>query len=280
MTIAAACETQIPSVPGLDDDQLTVGRQAELNCKADLSGLEFDFAKAVLKTSEQNPYAYKLIVAKAEGGSAFKLNMVFYSAGEHSLDQLILTDGVNEMALSGKTVTVASVLPPPDPAKPQQPYGAVLPMVMSVPPLYYFLLLAGVILLAVAVWRRARKFAYYRDLKNKISSYGSPISPDSQFYKNIRAAEKNDYPLAKLDEAFRLYVLRAYQLPMFDLNNAKILKYFKHTLPAQKEARSALQKILAEFEELQKRQDVEALDRAAFVKKLYRFVEQQRGVGE
>lgn len=280
MSFSASCEVRIPPVSGLEDGKLTVGRPLELVCKANEDHSGFDFAKAVLKQVPDNPYLVKLLSVKSDDHGGFTLNFVYYAAGEHAVQQLVMADGKNEIALNGGVISVASVLTPADPAKPQEPYGPILPMMISVPLLYYAVLIALVLLIGGIVWRRVRKVAYYRQLRNKIASYESPMPADSQFYRAVRLSEKNNYPMESIEKAFRLYVLRSYRLPMFDLTDAKIHKYFKYTLPAEKEARTSLQRLLSEFDEYRKRKETAADERAEFVKKLYRFVEQYKGITE
>lgn len=280
MSAAAECEIHIPSVDGLEDGKLTVGRTVELTCKTGENISGFNFAQAYLKPADENPYIHKLIAAQSDGEGGFGLKLVFYTAGEHQVQQLLLTDGANEITLNGNVISVASVLPPADPAKPQEPYGPILPMLMAVPVLYYAVFVTVCLLIAGLVWRRLRRVAYYRELKSKVASYESSIPADSQFYKSIRAAEKNSYPMESLEHAFRLYVLRAYKLPMFDLTDAKIQRYFKQTFPAHKEARSMLVRILGEFDEYRRRKTIDANEKADFVKKLYRFVDHYKGITE
>ncbi len=272
------CRISVPAVKGLADDQITVGRHLNLNCKS-LAATNFNFSKAQFKISEKNPYDFKIfgISQKAEGD--FVVDFTLYSAGEHQLSQYVLTDGANEVSINAPAVTVASVLPAQQDGKPPQAFGPLFPIAIAVPLYYYILLLAFIVVAVSLAALRIKRLAYYKKLKIKLKDYSSPSDPDTQFYKTIRQAEKSDYPFAQVEQAFRLYNLRTYQIPMFDLSNEKALKYFKYNDPKSKNIRLNLQKILDEFETLQKSYDsLSAEAKQEFVKKLYRYVDKNKGV--
>ena len=89
------------------------------------------------------------------------------------------------------------------------------------------------------------------------------------------------YPLEQIEKAFRLYNLRTYQLPMFDLSNDRIFKYFKRNFPQYKSTRGHLLKLLEEFEEMQKRRNtLTASDKQELINKLYRYIETNKGLTE
>lgn len=276
MTDSARCEIQIPPVKGLEDGVLTVGRHVVLNCRTAVPAA-LDLKTAQLHADPAEPDLVRLFSMEG-GGSQFRIELTFYRAGEHPLETLVLEDGVNGLQLTGAPVKVESVLRPPADGKPQQPFGPVLPFTIGTPLLYYGILLLILALLGAWAGARFRRLAYYRRLRAGMESYKSPVEPDSQFYRAVRAAEKTGYPAAQLEKAFRVYMLRAYHLPMFDLPDQRVLRYFRHNLPKYKSTRQALQKVLGEFETLRSRPETPPAERAQFVKKLYRFVDSNRGV--
>jgi hypothetical protein len=109
------------------------------------------------------------------------------------------------------------------------------------------------------------------------------LDPDTQFYRSMRQLEKLSYPPAELERAFRLYVLRSYDLPMFDLSNQKILKYCRHQHPRLKAMRLQLAKILEDFDSLKAvavEPGAQAVEIATLVERLYKFVEAHPGLSD
>ena len=104
------------------------------------------------------------------------------------------------------------------------------------------------------------------------------MDPDTQFYKAVRTAEKAGYPLEELEKAFRLYNVRAYKLPLFELPDEKIFRYFRRNYPEHKNTRISLQKILGEFSELSKKGETSTEEKNELVKKVYRYVDKNRGL--
>lgn len=269
------CQMQIPSVAGLDDAKVTVGRHVVLGCKGEAA--EFDVSKAMLKVNESNKDHFHLFKVAGSADQGLQVEMTFYTAGPQPLDQLVLTDGAHELSLSGEPVKIESVLQPPS-EKPQEPFGPVFPVPISIPVSYYLALTGVIVLFGIFTFVKAKRLAYYTKLKNKLQQYSSPIAPDTQFYRAIRTAEKAQYPLEQIEKAFRLYNVRAYRLPLFDLPDEKIGRYFRRNYPECKSTRSSLQKLLSEFQELSRIQNLTFETKSDFVKKLYRYVDKNRGI--
>ena len=261
-----------------DKEKITVGEHLNISCVGALSS-GFSVAKAGFKLSEPNKYTLKIFKVKPISENEFNIDFTAYVPAEYKLGDLILTDGASEINLSGVTVKVESVIKASSDGKPPVPYGSLLPIGIPMPIYYYVLLAAAVLFLGLFVMFRVKRLSYYKKLREKLKQHNSPITPDTQFYKSIRLAEKAGFPLDQTEKAFRLYNLRAYQLPMFDLPNPRIAKYFKRNFPQYKSTRISLIKILIEFEELHKKDNLlTAIDRHEFVKKLYRYVEANEGL--
>ena len=270
------CKISIPDVKGLDAGKMTVGRHLILDCSGQ-SVAGFDFSKAVFKTENKNLARIFKIETQAE--NAFKADFTIYLAAPFKLEEFPLTDGTNELLLKADVVTVESVIKPPDDGKPPQPFGSVFPIGITIPISYYIILLAAIVLTGVFTFFKARRLAYYSNLKTKLSEHNSPIDSETQFYRSIRALEKSGYPLAEVESAFRLYNLRSYKIPLFDLNDESAIRYFKRNYPEYKNTRLQLQKFLSDFEERRKDPTSFASEnRADFVKKLYRYVEKNKGI--
>lgn len=259
----------------LDKEKITVGEHLNLSC-AGSDSLPINIAKAEFKLSEAQKYTLKVLHASGTE-SNFTLDFTIYAPGEYNISNLVLSDGASELPLAGPVVKVESVLQPSESGKPPEAFGSILPIGIHTPVYYYLVLAFVIILLAGYSAYRIRRNIYYKKLKEKLTKYNSPLEPDTQFYRSIRLAEKAGYPLEQVEHAFRLYNLRAYQLPMFDLNNARILKYFRRNFPQNKNTRQNLNKILGEFEELHKNRELSVSDRSEFIKKLHRYVSSHKG---
>ena len=269
------CQTSIPEVSGLENGKMTVGRHMLLSCKGS-SSESFDFSKAAFAPEAKN--LIQLFSLKSQSADAFAMDVTLYTTGKINLSDYKLTDGVNEIVLNAAPITVESVLKQPEDGKPQEPFGPILPIPINIPQIYYLYLAAVVLLTALYLFLKARRLRYYRKLKNNLSQYQSPIDPESQFYRAIRTAEKEGYPLPELEKAFRLYGLRSYKLPLFELSNDRVIKYFKRNYPEFKETRIQLQKLLGEFEMLGKNPAVDSERKSELVKKMYKFVDHHKGI--
>lgn len=269
---SANCTWHIPSVKGLDDAAVTVGRHLVLRCNSNL-GVIPDLSSYSLKPSDPPTQNIRLFSIKNTDAGSFEVDLTFYQANEYLPNQIILTNGQNNIDLIGDSIKVESVLQPPADGKPQEAYKAILPLEIGTPVLYYVLLFFSVAAFVTWLWVYLKRINYYRQLKENLKSYSSPLTPEDQFYKSLRAAEKKDYPIEDVERALRVYVLRQYSLPMFELSDKKVLRYFRYNFPKYKKARQELQRVLQEFENFRGPLKNDLAAKSAFVKKLYKFVQ-------
>lgn len=263
-----------------DKASITVGEHMALNCTGDLpSG--FMSERSDFKLQEHQKYHLKLFKFKTTEPAQHSLDFTIYFPGDYKISDMIITDGTGKINLTGAGIKVESVIKPPNDGKPPEPFGFLLPITITTPVYYYLVFVAAILSSIIYSIFKLKRLSYYKKLKEKLKTYNSPVAADTQFYKSIRTAEKAEYPLEQIEQAFRLYNLRSYQLPMFDLPNERISKYFKHNFPQYKNTRLHLMKLLEEFEEMQKKKDLLSLsDKQEFVKKLYRYVESHKGIAE
>ena len=270
------CQVAVPEVNGLEANKITVGRHLTLTCKGD-SVAALDFSKISFKPDDKN--LFHIFKASASGDQGFSMDFTVYFAGPVKLADHPLTDSVNEIVVNSQSFNVESVIKPPQDGKPPQAFGSILPINLAVPFTYYLILAGAILLAAILSFLKARRLAYYRKLKAKLNQYNSPADPEAQFYRSVRVAEKQGYPLEELEKAFRLYNVRSYKLPLFELNDQSAIRYFKRNYPEHKAARLQLQKLLGEFEALRKNSEkLNADDKNDFVKKLFRYVDHNKGL--
>ena len=268
------CKSEIPKVEGLDDNQMTVGRHQILTCDGDWEKT-FDFTKAEFKLEETQKYIFKVLKAEARSINSFEVDLTVYHAGTYQIPNLILTDGTNEIDLGSQKFQVKTVIEKTEDGKPPEPFGPMAPLSLHWPAIYLISSLLIVALLATFSVYRIRRRVRFKKLIDGLKQHDSSLDPEMQFYKSMRALEKMGYPISEIEQAFRLYALRVFQLPLFDLNNRQAIRFMKKHRPQYKKQRPQLQKFLDEFEELRKNSNLDAADKNQFVKKLYRFIDAQ-----
>lgn len=261
----------------IDKEKITVGDHLLLSCSGD-KVTDFSLEKSAFKLAESQKYNIKVFKAQPSSENEFNLDFTIYAPGDYKISDLILTDGVKEINLSGPSVKVESVIKPSDDGKPPEPFGPLMPIQIETPVYYYIVLVIFVLVTGAYAAYRIKRYFYYKKLKEKLNEYSSPVDADTQFYKSLRMIEKAGYPLDEVERAFRLYNLRAYQLPMFDLPNDRIFNYFKRNFPQYKNTRLSLNKLLGEFEELHKNSNLTSEEKNEFIKKLYRYIDANKGL--
>ncbi len=272
------CEYNLPPVEGLDANQMTVGRHFELKCKGDILATS-EIVKEQLKIDTASSPNVRLFKLSPAADKAILMDLTLYQVGEYRLNQLILTDGQSQIQLSGPDIKVTSVLKPPADGKPQEPYGSIFPLSIPIPSLYLFSLAGFLLLFLSVIVLKVRQTTQLRELKKKLKQYDSPVAPDTQFYKSIRSAEKNEFNFVEIQKAFLLYNVRSYKIPLFELDKRKAIQFFKNEHPSLKKTRQELHKFLNELAEYVNRQsEISKSDKEELVRKMYRYVETHRGL--
>lgn len=276
------CKIEIPEVKGLEANEMTVGRHLLMNCEGNWDK-SFDFTKATVKLEDTNKYILKVLKAEARTVSSFDLDLTTYVAGNAQIPEMILTDGVHEISLGSQKFQTKSVLKPPQQGQtqePQKPFGYIFPLRLEWPTVYFVMAAAALVLFLVALIFQLRRAARFAKLIADLKEYNSSIEPDLQFYKSLRILEKQDYPIDELEKSFRLYVLRAFGVPMFVLNQRQIINFMKKRKPQFKTERQQIDKLLSEFDEInnKKAEKISAEAKQELIHKLYRFVDRTQSL--
>ncbi|MFN3454564.1 MAG: hypothetical protein ACK41T_06335 [Pseudobdellovibrio sp.] len=268
-----SCETVIPKTPKLQDDVLTVGRHFYLNCHGDWDKT-FDLSQAQFKLDEKHQNFLKLFNVEARDDKNFDINMTVYLAGEMEFPELIITDGKGQISLGKQSFKTESVLPKPDPQKPEQPkpYGYAVGLLHL--PMSYVFIAAAILFIIIA---RALAVAFQKQkwnrLKEGVKTFESVVPPDEQFYKTIRTLEKSEYPFADIEKAAKIYMLRTFEVPLFDLNTNESMTFMKRKYPHLKDIRNQMYHVLKNIESLKKMKDLSFEQKNKFVKQFYIFIE-------
>lgn len=252
---AIQCKTEIPSVQGLNDNELTVGREFLLICDGDFPRtLNQEALHFVLKPEEK--YQIHLLAFEFRSPTQADLRVTAYKAGTSQFQDLQLTDGVEVLSLGPVQYAVESVLPKPEPGQPQmkmEPYGPVGPASLSVPMLYWAILAGALGLVVLVFASRIFRVVQRRNMLARLKEHDSALSPMAQFHHSFRRLQRGntvffggvadkEHIKECLDETvamFKLFLTRKYQVPALEWSDRLILKDIKKHHP----------KVFAEYSE-------------------------------
>lgn len=273
------CQINIPEVSGLNANEITVGRHFLIHCQGQWDKA-FDFSKAQLVLGPKEQYILKLFKSEARDTQSFDLDVTTYVAGKIDIPNLEMSDGQHQMQIGQIQFEVQSVLPKPEPQKQGQaqqleqpkPYGYVFGQIQW--PLLYTLIALGFVFVGVIylIWKAMRR-QKLKNLQTHVRSYESAQEPEQQFYKTLRQIEKKEYPLDDLIKACRVYILRQYQLPVFDLSITDCDRILKRQFVRFSDHRKIVINMLKDIEHLSKKTDVSIDQKNKFIKNFYDFVE-------
>lgn len=271
------CTAVIPDVPDLKAQELTVGRHFFLSCQGNWDK-SFDFTKAQFLTDEQTKYVFKLFKAEARSTDTFEVDMTLYAAGKVQFPDMIISDGTLQISLGPQQFEVISVLPKPDPQKPEppKPFGYAIGMLHW--PMAYTLIFAALVLavIAQAIYLAART-QRWKQLKAVVDTFASAQEPDNQFYKTIRELEKKDYPINEIERAAKIYILRRFSVPIFNLNLKETVAFIKKRHPQLKEQRRQVYNIVKDIELLTKEKELTTEQKTKFINRFYEFISRCEG---
>lgn len=233
---AVQCNLDIPKVPGLEDQQLTVGREFYLICKGDWpKTLKQESLNFTVDTpgAEHLKYQIRLLEFAFRSPEDVDLKVTSYLAAQHQFPNLILTDGEQKVDLGRVEFSVQSVLPPPQPGQEKvEPFGPLGPATIAVPVLYWAILLAALVLTgtlaALKIWRHSQR----REMLLRLKEHDSALSPLQEFHQNMRrlqranpaffgkeaSAEELRQGMMELSRMFKLFVSRRLKVPAFEWN--------------------------------------------------------------
>lgn len=253
------CKTEIPSIEGLNENELTVGREFLLVCDGDFpKDIAQDKLHFNLKPEEK--YKIHLLGFEFRSPTQADVKVTAYQAGSIQFQELQLTDGSHTLSLGAIHYDVQSVLPKPEPGQgqvKQEPYGPVGPASLSVPLLYWGILAGFFVFLFLVLITKVLRIVQRRNMLERLKEHDSALSPLAQFHQSMRrlqrvntvffggAATKEDIAqcLTETGQMLKLYLTRRYQMPALEWSDRLILKDLKKYNP----------KIFAEFgDELQK----------------------------
>lgn len=236
------CKTEIPSIEGLKENEVTVGREFFLACEGDFpKDLVQEKLSFVLKPEQK--YSIQLLNFEFRSPTKADIKVTAYKAGNIQFQDLQVTDGSQTLSLGPVQYVVQTVIQQPQsgpgqqPVK-QEPYGPIGPASMSVPMLYVAILAAVVGLVILIFAGKIYRIVQRRNMLERLKEHDSALSPLAQFHQNLRRlqrtntvffggkAEKADIKEC-LDETYKmlnLFLTRTYQVPAMEWSHRLVLK--------------------------------------------------------
>ncbi|WP_413612490.1 hypothetical protein [Bdellovibrio sp. HCB-110] len=268
------CKMEMPSVEGLKENELTVGREFLFVCDGefpkDLACVspaqpECKPGKLHFVLKPEEKYQIHLLGFEFRSATQADIKATAYKAGNFQYQDLQLTDGTQTLSLGPIQYMVQSVLPPPEPGQQQakqEPFGPIGPASLSVPMLYWAIL-AGVIgLIILLCVSKIYRVVQRRNMLERLKEHDSALTPLAQFHQSMRrlqrtntvffggAAKKEDIKqcLEETYQMLKLFLTRSYQMPAMEWNDRLILKDLKkYNRKVYFEHGDELKKLLKEY---------------------------------
>jgi hypothetical protein len=270
------CTTEVPEVTGLEKDVLTVGRHFYLNCEGSWNR-EFDFSKAFAVVDENSKNTIHIFKIEARNANSFDVDLILYVTGEFKTQDFKISDGTHEIDLGPQMFKVKSVIDAKA-EKPPEPHGYIVSN-MNWPWQYSALGLLILISLASLAFIFIFNYRKWKGRFGRLRQYDSPQAADSQFYKDIRKLEKKDFPIDDLEKSIKLYLLRSYRIPLFEMTNKETISLLKKKYPRFKDERRMVFNLLKDLQILKNKEQSEnnkslqLEQHKKFVDQCYRFVD-------
>lgn len=259
----ADCELQIPKVEGLPDQVMTVGRKFILDCKGQFPK-EFKPESWPIEFAEnQNPHSLKILSSNFISPEEVKIEATSYVAGGTEFKNLKLKFSTapdsNSVELGPLKFEVQSVIQ--QQAKPPEPFGPIA-LSMSWPLVWWFVIAIILLLISGSIGLRIRRAVQRKNLLEDLRKHDSSLTPlaevhkqyrqwrreKSFFYDQVNPSENLSDFLKEVDQAFRLYLTRAFKVPALKWNDRSVLKDIKKYHPETFEALSLdLKKLMSEL---------------------------------
>lgn len=252
------CQVDIPKEANGDAAPLTVGQQFALNCEGPWPKLNPNAIE--LRLDKENQYKLKLIKFEFVSTTEAKLVVTSYKTGEHQLKALQLVEGDHSVVLGDLNFTVTSLMNPQEPVK--EPYGPMGPLGLGLPMWYVLSAIAIVAAFILALLYRWRQRRQKKKLLAEMRLNEFVQDPLFQFYQSARkmqrsyaffsggALEGEDSVrfVAELNESFKIYLARLFQIPTMAWSERRILGDLKKNhSDFYKAFRTEMQKSLAEL---------------------------------
>lgn len=261
------CQVDIPKIQGLQDQQLTVGREFYLVCTGEWPK-SFTPDKVRLVLPEEAKYQLHLLGFEYRTPDTAELKVTTYTARPVKIDQVQISDGSQNLDLGPVQFQVQSVIEKPkDPQQKVEPYGPIGPATIGIPMSYFILVLGVLALAALLILRKVFRMVQRRRLLENLKQHDAALAPLPQFHQSLRRlqrsnpiffaaphdAEQVEQAFAELHRMLLLFLTRELRVPAFEWSEGAVLKDLKrHHRGIFKPLAGDLEKLLREYSQGEK----------------------------
>lgn len=260
-----------------EKDILTVGTEFKLVCPTE----SFILNPSKLNIQTEIPYQVQILGSELQPDGRLVLRVTSYKVGEFNSNEVILTDGVNKLALHGIQFKVESVIDSKNP--PTQPYGPFGGHILYLPPLYLWTILSLVgLFIFYGCFKFIRKWQR-KKLIEGLKRHDSRLNPQTQLHVRFRQLERQRYleseqkdkVILEVDEILRIFIIRKFIIPAQDWSDRTIMSDFQNRYSyLGDELIKELKILLRETRKLKEFQNPQIKDIEQLVKKIKRWVDQ------
>jgi heme exporter protein D len=214
------------------DEQWTVGEVFYLIC----NGPKAEFYSKEIGTKEKGKTEYhlKILDVKKQTPTSLEAQATTYVPQPHEFNKLFLTDqNVEVVRVEPFKLPVKSVIK----QKGQKPYGPFFAMKLQYPFWIWLVLAAFVIVTLIFTLLRLNRRAQMKKVIDELKQHNTALGPFNQFNKDLRTLsrqyifsdeswsehKKLNY-VERLDEIFRMYLLREFYIPALDWNSSLVVR--------------------------------------------------------
>jgi hypothetical protein len=208
---------------------MTVGQEFTVKCSGDATSLD----PQLLSLLSTPKYQLQLIQVENLTETEVMFKATSYLVGDHKSPKFKLTDGTNEIELSGFDFSLKTVIESKDPQKPPEPFGPFGPLKMNYPIWLWLAIVFVFALLAIMVFKASKNVIERIKLKKYLDSMKTARSPFEELHFELRALEKKrptissqDY-MAELEKCFKVYLVRELRVPAETSSLRSVLKEVK-----------------------------------------------------
>jgi hypothetical protein len=242
-------------------NNLTVGSKFELDCNGDIS-VVWQGPAQVAPAKEENKYELVILKVISQEPTSARYVVTSYKAGNNKPEFVRILSGDQGFEATGLTWNVQSVLP-----KDRKPEvnPSIGPYLLNLPVWVWGIVIGVALLISLIAWRITRRYRQRKKVLLMLKEHDSALPPHGQFHKDLRqikkAMDRQEPALEKLDNDFRLYLLRAFQVPALDWSDGEILRDVrkKHKTVYEREAKR-MAKVLRELGQLKKSSSIKPKD--------------------
>lgn len=257
-------QCEIVKIQNPEDPSVTVGERFLLKCAGDVASL--DLKTAELRLDEAEKYKLKLLRAMKSSSSEIQLEVLSDLVGTHQMKALQLVDKQTSVVLAGFQFEVKSVQDPKSPV--QEPFGSWGALTLSIPLLFWLLLVALLGSISAVVFWRIHQVRQRKKIMKSILGSASSTSAESELFQKIRklrrlepAQEQMSEVISDLEKSFQVFLSRHFEIPFIHWPLQKSMKALKsEQANFDREDYLFLQQVLKELEKAKSSQSTSADD--------------------